>query len=235
MATSRSAGSRLGTRFRGKLAAAYGQRGTSLNSLWYVYSPHAKRDWVLRSDLEWDHFFMTEFDTDIAQCDYAPVKRSVSLGAGGLELPVTAVVTYKSGEVGYRHIRYSQDGGKAKYNPTEATRLIEAAAAAMIRYESWTEIDIRSNPVQLANWRRIVAWLSAAREHSLAWYSDEVADMFRSHQSFTLADVEKIWGEAAFPLYGAAVFQNVLLGTYKSNIDTENLSPETIISIERGP
>lgn len=235
MAASRSAGSRLGTRFRGKLAAAYGHRGASLNSLWYVYSPRTKRDWVLRSDLEWDHFHVAEFDTRIVQCDYAPEKRSVLLADSGVELPVTAIVNYKDGGVGYRHIRYSQDGRKRGYDPKEAARLVEAAVAAGIRYEPWTEIDIRRNPVQLANWRRMVAWLAAAREHSLEWYADEVAGLFRSHRTFTLADVEKTWGEVAFPLYVAAVFQGVLNGTYKSNTDTENLSRDTVICIESGP
>src|SRR5687767_14185864 len=57
-----SKGSRLGTKFRGKLAAAYGHRGVGQNSLWYVYSPRTRSDWVLRSDVEWDHFVLAEAD-----------------------------------------------------------------------------------------------------------------------------------------------------------------------------
>ncbi|MES2150676.1 MAG: hypothetical protein V4508_12895 [Pseudomonadota bacterium] len=188
------------------------------------------RDWVLRSDLEWDHFFHAEFDPDIAQCDYAPVNRTILLAESRIELPVTAAITYKSGEVGYRQVRYSHDVRKRGNDPKETARLIQAAAAEGIRYEVWTEIEIRRNVVQLANWRRMVAWLSAAREHGLDWYIDEIASTFRSHQTFKLVDVEKAWGEAAFPLYAAAVFQAVRLGTYVADTDKEILSPETVIS-----
>lgn len=234
MASSRSAGSRLGTQFRGKLAASYGHRGKALNSLWYVYSPRTKRDWVLRSDLEWDHFFIAEFDLDIARCDYAPDNRTVALPDGNVDVPVTVVVTYKTGEIGYRHIFYSQDDRKRSSDPKQVARLIELASTAGMRYESWTEIDIRRNPVELANMRRIVAWLSAAREHSLAGYSAEIASMFRSQEKFTFADVERIFGEAAFPLYAASVFQDLLHGIYKIDIDTASLSPETVICTENG-
>jgi hypothetical protein len=184
---------------------------------------------VLRSDLEWDHFFLAEFDTDIAKCDYAPFERSILLKESGAELPVTAVITYKNGEICFRNIRYSQDQQKNGYDIKDTARLIQTAAEIGIRYEPWTEIDIRRNPVQLANWRRMIAWLAAAREHALAWHIGEVASMFRSHQTFTLGDVETAWGEAAFPLYAAAIFQAVLEGTFSTDTDTEILSLKTIV------
>ncbi len=97
--TSRNArGPRLGTQSRGKLAAAYGQRGVGPNSLWYVYSPRGQSDWVLRSDLEWDHFVLTESDPTIMSC--SSPQRSSS------ESYLDLYISGKSRECGFGHTRY---------------------------------------------------------------------------------------------------------------------------------
>jgi hypothetical protein len=167
-------GSRLGTRFRGKLAASYGQRGVGPNSLWYVYSPRTRTDWVLRSDLEWDHFVLAESDPEIVNCVYAPDKHTVPLHGETITLEINAVVTHRDGTVEGRRVRYSTDEADGVQALVRARQKAAAEALGM-RYSVWSEEAIRSNQMILANWRRVIAWLAAVRDRSLAAFELELS------------------------------------------------------------
>jgi hypothetical protein len=223
-----SKGARLGTRFRGKLAASYGQRGVGPNSLWYVYSPRSRTDWVLRSDLEWDHFVLAESDPDLVNCVYAPDTLSVSLHGETVMLEIDAVLTQRNGTVEGRRIRYSTDdaGGLQAVMLAKHT---EAAEALGMRYSVWSEEQVRRNHMQLANWRRVIAWLAAARDRSLAAYELDLERAMKSEAEMTLADIEVRFGEATFPLYAAAAFSGIQQGKYLSDLDKAPLSSHTAI------
>lgn len=231
--TSRKArGPRLGTQFRGKLAAAYGQRGVGPNSLWYVYSPRGQSDWVLRSDLEWDHFVLTESDPTIMSCSYEPAKQSLSLNGQMLEIPVDAIITYSDGSVEWRQVRFA--GGERDEQSPATRQLNERIAAARyagVAYKLWTEESIRRNAIRLANWRRAIAWMAAARDRSLAAYQDELRHALRSKSSLTLGQIESMFGEASFGLYAAAAFGELQRGIYVSNLDEMPLSLHTVIQL----
>lgn len=232
--TSRNApGTRLGTQFRGKLAAAYGQRGVGNNSLWYVYSPRTKSDWVLRSDLEWDHFVLTESDPTVASCNYIPEKFNVLYKSDSLEIPVDVTVDYQDGRTEWRQVRFA--GNESTENSPAAVELssrIEAAQQVGKSYRLWTEDIVRRNPMLLANWRRVLAWMAAARDRPLSIFRDEIARALKNEGELTLSQIEAMWGEASFGLYTAAAFSELQRGTWVSNLDAVPLSPRTIIRIK---
>lgn len=223
-----SKGARLGTRFRGKLAASYGQRGVGPNSLWYVYSPRTRTDWVLRSDLEWDHFVLAESDPDLVTCVYAPDKRTVTLQGETVTLEIDAIVTLQDGTIEGRRVRYSTDEADGIQAPKLAKQTAAAEALGM-RYSVWSEDHIRRNQTLLANWRRAIAWLAAARDRSLAGFELELERAVKSEVEMTLADIEVRFGEASFPLYAAAAFSGVQHGKYRSDLDKTPLSAQTVI------
>lgn len=232
--TSRSTrGPRLGTQFRGKLAAAYGQRGVGPNSLWYVYSPRSQSDWVLRSDLEWDHFVLAESDPTIASCSYEPAQRSLPNDGQMLDIPVDAVITYRDGSVEWRQVRFA--GRERDEHSAAARQLNERVAAAKsagVVYTLWTEESIRRNAIRLANWRRAIAWMAAARDRSLVAYRDELEQALRSEDALTFGQIETMFGEASFGLYAAAAFGELQRGTYVSNLDEMPLSLHTVIRLQ---
>jgi len=223
-----SKGARLGTRFRGKLAASYGQRGVGPNSLWYVYSPRTRTDWVLRSDLEWDHFVLAESDPDLIDCVYAPDTRRVSLHGETVTLEIDAVLTQRNGTIEGRRIRYST-GDADGLQTIMLSKQTAAAEALGMRYSVWSEEPIRRNHMQLANWRRVIAWLAATRDRSLAAFELDLERAFRSEAEVTLADIEARFGEASFPLYAAAAFSGIQQGRYQSDLDKTPLSLHTVI------
>lgn len=220
---------RLGTQFRGKLAAEYGHRGVAPNSLWYVYSPRTRSDWVLRSDLEWDHFIMAESDARIAACNYRPERPVVNIGGKSVD----AIVTYNDGSIEWRHIRAGADEpAPAFVADQEHDECVSAAKAAGCTYVVWSEGRIRHNQILLANWRRVVAWLAAARDHSLAMYQEELAMAIRAEGHLTLGQIEAQFGEASFALYAAAAFSELQRGRYRSDLDNVHLSRHTVIQLQ---
>lgn len=232
MATTSSTkhGTRLGTQFRGKLAVAYGQRGVGPNSLWYVYSPRTQTDWVLRSDLEWDHFVLAESDPAIASCNYVSGPQSLPIDREQLDMPVDAVVTYRDGSIEWREVRFSNEE-KNETSPAALllSRRVAAANNVGITYKLWTEETIRHNFLLLANWRRVIAWMAAARDRSLAYYQHELRHALQTEGRLTLGQIESMFGEASFGLYAAAAFGELQCGACSSNLDEVPLSLHTFI------
>lgn len=221
-------GVRLGTRFRGKLAAAYGVRGAGSSSLWYVYSPRTRSDWVLRSDLEWDHFVLAESDPDIVDCRYSPDHHVAKVNGEDVPIQVDATITRRDGAVEWRRVQFSRSNDNDE-NDVELQHLINASRVLGRDLSRWTEASIRRNPLLLANWRRVIAWQAAARDRSLSDYEHDLAAAFKSVEEFSLRQVEEKFGEAAFSLYAAALFGALQRGRYRSDLDAMPLSLQTII------
>ncbi|MFZ6659043.1 hypothetical protein [Undibacterium sp. TJN19] len=226
-------GTRLGTQFRGKLAVAYGQRGVGPNSLWYVYSPRMRTDWVLRSDLEWDHFVLAESDPDIVSCSYIHQQKRIVSNGQTLDIPVDVVVTYMDGSTEWRSVRFA---GLVSNEQSPASvqlgQFVAAAERTGVSYRLWTEETIRNNHILLTNWRRILAWMAAARDRSLAPYQAELARVLLSDKKISLGQIETMFGEASFSLYAAAIFSELQHGVYLSDLDTDPLSTHTTIRVQ---
>lgn len=223
---------RLGTRFRGKLAAAFGQRNHNASNLWYVYSPRTNSDWVLRSDLEWDHFVLAESDPLIKSVDFNPEPVVGTLDDGvPYRTILDAVVTYVDGTVEWREIKpaASSNGREATRTARQLQAQTAAAIAAGVRYSRWSEIELHANPVRLANWRRAVSWMAGARDYSLALQSTELGGYLRLRTSLTLADLQQLVGDAAFPLFVAAAFRAIQRGDIASDLDQRPLSRNSIL------
>jgi hypothetical protein len=222
-------GPRLGTQFRGKLASAYGQRGVAMSSLWYVYSPRTQRDWVLKSDLEWDHFVLAEADSLITTANYAPDAMSLEIEGEVQSVPVDAVLNYTDGRTEWREIRYADKSPVSEATNRKTASRCEAATRMGVKYVLGTETEVRPNVTLLANWRRVLAWMSAARERSLAPYQEELATMINARQSISLGHLELAVGEQGFPMYAAALFSDLQHGKYASDLAVVPLSPKTVI------
>ncbi|WUR16023.1 hypothetical protein E7V67_013240 [[Empedobacter] haloabium] len=143
-----------------------------------------------------------------------------------------ATVTHLDGSIEWRRVKFA--GAETDENSSAATELARSVAAsdrAGVKYTLWIEDVIRRNPILLANWRRAIAWLAAAREHSLAPYQVELGRKLRAEGSLTLGQIELLFGEASFALYAAAVFRELQRGTYVSNLHEAQLSRATFVQI----
>jgi hypothetical protein len=229
---------RLGTRLRGALQEAYGQRGSYRNHLWYVYSPKADQDFVLRSDLEFAHFLLAESDPLVVTINYAPDKR-VSASGEGTILDAEAQMT--SGCIELREVKYASEiakGGDSRAQAQiEVQRRIEDELNRSGRkalHRVFTEEEIFTGTEQrLLNWMRVVPWLAQAREWPMSGYVDHVDALIRSQGQAYVEDVLHLRSGSEGALCLAAAFKGLATGRYDSNLDDIDLCPRTLFKAKR--
>jgi len=230
-------GSRLGTKLRGKLAAAYSDRGLHLSNLWYVYSPKTDRDWVLRSDLEWGHFLLAESDPDIKDIDYNPSSELVRIGDDNHATTLDAIVRFGDGSIEWREIKRSdaiRNGDIRSLQQWEAQ--VEAASRAGVRYTRYTEREIYACPQRIANWIRVIAWLSAVRGRSIHSESIEIAASLHARGSMSIGEIQDLASGEEGPCFVAAAFKGIQDGIFTSDLNEKPLSRNSLIkAAERSP
>lgn len=141
-------GARLGTRLRGKLAEAYDSRGHHRSNLWYVYSPKARADVVLRSDVEFGHFLLVESDANIVHVDYSPEKRIARIASVEYGTIVDAELTLRDGTRVWREVKRSEDveqGAQTRANLQLMVQM-KAAAFAGVTHELITDKQVFAQP-----------------------------------------------------------------------------------------
>lgn len=222
-------GARLGTRLRGKLAEAYSARGHHLSSLWYVYSPRTDRDWVLRSDLEWGHFLLAESDPLISTIDYAPAPEIVRVGNDDHATELDAIATLKDGSVEWREIKSSDSIKKLDVRTQHQWEAqVEAAYRNGVKYVRYTEKEIFFFPQRIANWTRVIAWLTAVRGRSLHQQHLEVVALLHTRGSVSLGEIQQLGTGPESACYVAAALKCVQEGLFISNLDEKPLNKNTI-------
>jgi hypothetical protein len=213
---------RLGTRLRGKLATAYGQRGHHNSPLWYVYSPRTDRDWVIRSDLCLEHFVLTEADPEVIDVNYSPELDIPTLGS----VKFAAIVQYQDGAIQWHHV----SNENVKPNSEGASRellLSDAAEHAGAQLLCMDQQYLNQNPQRLWNWQRAVAWMTAARGTALAPYMTELATFVHAREAATLGEIAELGSQELFALYAAAAFRLVQRGHLDSDLDEHPISMMT--------
>jgi hypothetical protein len=233
MATTKGthSGARLGTRLRGKLAEAYSVRGHHKSSLWYVYSPRTDRDWVLKSDLEWGHFLLAESDPRVCTIDYAPAPEIVRVGDENHSTVLDAIVTFKDDDVvEWREIKSSESIKNLDIRTQHQWEAqVEAASQKGVRYVRFTEQEIFACPQRIANWSRIIAWLSAVRGRSLYSQHLEVAALLNARGSVSLGEIHQLGSGPESACYIAAALKGVQDALFISDLDEKPLNKNTLI------
>lgn len=231
----RNRNSRLGTKLRGKLAAAYSARGHHASNLWYVFSPRTNRDWVLRSDAEWGHFLLAESDSNIKSIDYDPPPEIVRVGDEDQSTKLDAIVTFKDGVIEWREIKTSDVLGKLDARAQHQWEAqVEAAFRNGVRYARYTEREIYVWPQRIFNWARVVAWLSAVRGRSIYSEHVEVVSLVNARGSVSLGEIQELGTGHVSACYVAAAFKAIQDGLFVSDLDEKPLSKNSIIKYTEG-
>jgi hypothetical protein len=226
MATSKGThtGARLGTRLRGKLAEAYSVRGHQKASLYYVYSPRTDHDCVLKGNLHWGHFLLAESDPRISTINYAPAPQLVRVAEEDLEIELSAIATFKDGVVEWREVKDAD----ATKNPKLKAQA-EAALQNGVRYVRLTEREIYACPQRIANWSRVIAWLSAVRGRSIFQEHLEVVALLNARGCVSLGEVYQLGSGPECACYVAAALKAVQDGFFISDLDEKPLNKHTLI------
>lgn len=218
------AGARLGTRLRGKLAEAYSVRGHHKSGLWYAYSPRTDRDWVLKGSFAWWHLLLAESDPRISTIDYAPPPQIMRVGDEDRETALSAIATFKDGVVEWREVTTANSKTQHQWQAKA-----EAALQYGVRYVRLTEREIFACPQRIANWARIIAWLSAVRGRSIYQQHLEVVALLNARGCVSLGEIQQLGSGPESACYIAAALKAVQDGLFNSDLDEKPLNKNTLI------
>lgn len=218
-------GSRLGTQLRGRLAAAYAQRGKAHGDLVLHYSFKCRADVALAAELELLHFLHAESDSGIESITYNPTEEVKRLAGHEYANLFHAAITMKDGaRVWRRLVPQLPDNA-------ECAKSLAAIAASGIlkditKVETLPRDLLVANPVRLRNALRAVSWIAAAKHWPLVEQKKRVLGMIRQ-RPMTFEAVLSIAEGAHQALYGAAVLELALSGSVMHDLFQQPLTAVT--------
>jgi len=176
---------------------------------------------------------LAESDAALRSVDYAPLVKESHLEATGFGKAINAIVVKKNGEIEWRELAYSRPnkvraGGGFNERFKEITELARANGAI---YVQLTEDSIYAHSQRLNNWVRILAWMAAARYHSLYNEKIQIATLLDSRGKVLLSDIMLMGEKTSLPLFIAATFKMVQEGDLMSDCNERPLTKNSVIML----
>lgn len=209
---------------RSQLVAKYHARGHRLFNLWYQYSPKLDRDIILSSDAAFDHFCWLEGDPNVRTYALDPQPLSLCVDDQLMDACFDVRVELRVGRAQLRDLDSRCDG---ETQSTEAKRSL--AQQAGFEYLRVDRSLLRQHHQLIANWRRALSFIAAARDHQLSSFHNDLSGAMRHEPSMTIGGLLLHTEDEAQSLMLATIFRALQEGWLQSNMDEAALSRSTRI------
>jgi hypothetical protein len=217
---------------RSRLVEKYKRRANHQSNLWLYYSPKTKSDWALSSDLEFSHAILLEALPEVVRFDLVPQPYVVSTSDGDYKTEFDALVWFKERGPEAREVKYQAEQETPTNPRTLAQREAQILAARQIGAERRviTEVELAPHACLIANWVRIVAFLTATRDYPVGEYERIAAvKLANADGETTLGELCREITPAYYPVFLSAVFSLHQAGLYESDLHQAPLSRSTRI------
>ena len=206
-------------------------RGHRIFNIWYVYSPKLGRDWVLDSDLAYDHFTSLEANLEVVFYDLDPPPVIVKVGDDDHKTTFDAKVVFKNGKTEYREVKYADEVADATAVRTQ--HQLEAQAKWLesqnASYCVITEEVLLPERQRIMNWRRIISAMARARYLNIDVIGSTVATVMSSRLNSTISELLQSVPQPERPRWLAAIFRLIQQVVLTSDLDVRPLSGQTAI------
>src|SRR4051812_23157003 len=194
-------------------------RGHYGNNRWVAYSPKLKRNVILYSDLEYDHWVLVEATPSINSFCEQPRRIRVLLPSGHVTTIFDMWILWNTQGQEYREIKYKQE----LLNATSDSRIYRQLQAQ----KKWCELDrvnhtvmtdevIRANPILLSNWKFILSNLASTQHIDLSSHIEGISSMLIRSGSNTLRGIESSFPTVDRALIRASTFTLIHRGQLKA-------------------
>lgn len=163
-----------------------------------------------------------------------PPPEIVRVGDDNHATTLDSIVTFKDNIIEWREIKHADAISKDIRAQHQWEAQVEAAAQKGARYVRYTEKEIFACPQRIANWARIVAWLSAVRGRSLYLQRVAILALLESRGSASIAEIQGLGTGAESACFVAAAFKGVQDGLFDCNLDDKPLSKNTTLRCIEG-
>lgn len=206
----------------GAIADGVLKRGRHASNIWYAYSEKAKGDVLLRSDAEFLHLLWAEGDSSIAS--FTTETPNVLLDSGDEVTRTTfdMEVKLRSGSSQLREVKSVDSApprGSREHRQFESQERFAAGAGR--EYVRVGPRELEANQTLISNWKIGLAYLAAAREHSLVRHELELMVLVQARGRCAVHDVLQEAAPRDHSLVIAALFRALGRGDIGSDITTK--------------
>ena len=198
-------------------------------NLWNVYSHRLKREVFLYTDLEYDHWVLVESSWVIPwYCEQYP-KVALKINGNRVSTIYDMLICHSDKTLELREVKYLLDCSNNINDRTRVQLYAQKSWAKKVglSYSIMTEVEIRSNPIYLANWRKILGYLSQKEDEE---FQHKIIKYISMVDSCDIRDICNY-----FDLEKQTVISNIFFLLHKgfltARLDTEILSPNIKIEI----
>lgn len=219
---------------RNALLKAQAARGKRPNNLWLHYSPRNRKDVILRSDVEFDHFCCLEGDEEIARYELEPEPVIVVMEGEPCRTQFDARVDLRSGIIQMRETKDSDAALDAReLSQRDKQRTI--ATAAGFEYVRHTRESLAAHRVLIENWRCAISFLAACRSLVLEPRMSEIIERVRAageplSLEQLLVDVDR----NEHPVHIAALMQALQVGQLRSDLAVHPFCGQSTFTLPGG-
>lgn len=203
------------------------------NNRWVAYSPKLKRNVILYSDLEYDHWVLVEATPAIKAFCEQPRRIRVQLPSGLVTTVFDMWILWDTRSQEYREIKYRQELLNASTD-SRIYRQIEAQ-------KKWCELDrvnhtvmtdevIRANPIFLSNWKFILSSMASTQCADLSPHIENINSMLIRRGTCTLREIENSFPTVDRCLTRASIFILIHRGHLKAPLDMQPLTASTQVN-----
>ena len=208
---------------RSRLRQAQGARRHGLFNLWYHYSSRLRRDVVLKSDVEFDHFCWLEGEPNVLRYELEPAPVMVAIGEESRRTQFDAFVEFRRGRPQLREIK-TDEANLSTREIVQREAQERAATTAGFEYMRITREDLAKHVQLIRNWRCALAYLAACRELVLEPHCAQLLDILQVQGRSTFELALRQTDPALRPIYLAALFRCLQEARLGSDLDAKPLS-----------
>lgn len=161
-------------------------RGQFGNNLWEAYSARLGRLVQCYSDLEYDHWVLVECNPRVETYCEQPRRIRVVLDGHPVESIFDMWIRWQDSTEEYREVKYAKDVESARSDLTlPAARQLRVQAQwceqQHVRYQIITDDIVRRDRISLANWKRLLPYLTPTAQQDIAPIHEAVLATVKNH------------------------------------------------------
>jgi hypothetical protein len=204
------------------------------NNRWIVFSPKLKRNVILYSDLEYDHWVLVEANSLIKSFCEQPRRVRVQLPSGPVITIFDMWILWDTNCQEYLEIKYRRE--LLNLNPNSRVyRQIQAQKkwcdVTRRNHRVVTDEVIRAKPVFLSNWKFILSTLACTQNIDLNSHIENISYIVKRCGGGTLREIERLFPKIDRTLVMASVFTLLHCGLLKAPLDNQPLNASTKMDI----
>jgi hypothetical protein len=211
--------------------SALKQRRRHQSNIWFFDSPKNNRRFTITGDVAFMHFVLLEGDVSVESYDPAPEPVRASIDGEVRETELDAHVRFKGGQIEWWEFKRREDSGPSKERRSrpELSAQAQAAAAAGVRYQVRTDLDLQHKEVLFDNWLTLCAGITRCRNQPIYREADLFTARLALQKSISFGSLMDIPGidHAHMLAVVAVALQN---GTVQADLEKSLFGRESTLT-----